>query len=204
MSSIAARVREFVKSIGTEHAFTRARVLECGAPNAVDIELCRLVKNGVLKRLALGVFMLACNAESFCPSMAELARIKAERFGKQIFDKAKNACVPESNTYFTDGCRSSFKSVHGIVKLKHLAAAKRLLPLASPVAVTAETLSGNDIKASSCPAATMSLKLERIGELKLGLIRRLLHLVLKIASETEEWAGHHQALPSPVEVKEIL
>lgn len=47
MPSIAAKVRNLVYSFG-ELAFSTAQVLSCGGRNAVDIALCRLVKENFL------------------------------------------------------------------------------------------------------------------------------------------------------------
>ncbi len=123
MLSIASRVRNMLRSFG-DFAFTRAQLLACGNSNAVDIELCRLVKKGVITRLASGVY-ISSTAKKNTPSLRDLARIKAERFGKKLLECLNKSQGQEANVFFTNGSSGSFESIHGRAGWKHLAPRKR-------------------------------------------------------------------------------
>ena len=89
----------------------------------MDIELYRLVKNGIIKRLAAGVFMNLV-AGIRVPAPVEIARIKAARFGKRIVECCNSVSGNDGRIFHTDGTRTSFRTVHGRLHLKHLAPGK--------------------------------------------------------------------------------
>lgn len=116
MMSTAARVRAIVLNFARNVVFTTGELLACGTRNAVDIELCRLVKSGAIKRLAAGVFA-NLSSVSEPPGIVEVARAKAQRFGKRIMcDTLSSETV---NEFLTDGCTSSFASMHGRIYFWH-------------------------------------------------------------------------------------
>lgn len=121
MPSIASKVRDLIIGFG-ELAFNTAQVLCCGSRNAVDIELCRLVKKRVITRLAAGIFVLNCESGGIS-SQKEIAGLKASRFGKKIVEAVSG--VPTGLCYFTDGCRSSFQTIYGRIYFKYCSSSKR-------------------------------------------------------------------------------
>ncbi len=123
MSSVASKVRALARSFAQNVAFTTGQLLCCGTRSAVDTALCRLAKNGVIERLAAGVYRYVSSVIEN-PSAFEIAKIKAERFGKRIAEYARSDFASESLTFNTDGCSSSFNSIYGRLKLKHLSPAK--------------------------------------------------------------------------------
>lgn len=125
MASIASRVRDFVQNVGSGELFTTGQLLNLGSRNAIDIALFRLVKNGFLLRLAAGVFAKSQSSfETF--SIQDIVREKAARFNKSIFIPPMNLSNPKT-VFFTDGCSSRFRSIHGILQLRHQSPSKRNL-----------------------------------------------------------------------------
>jgi hypothetical protein len=113
MYSTASMVRAKVEYFGPDIVFTTRDILECGKRTAVDHALSRLVKSGVIRRLAAGVF-IAVVATAPDPSAEEIAGAKAAAFRKHIY--VKETVLVDSQPVYrfrTDGCRSSFKSIHG-------------------------------------------------------------------------------------------
>lgn len=113
MSSTAEKVRSLALSFARNVVFTTGQLLTCGSRNAVDIELCRLVKAGTIKRLASGVFAnVSSNSEG--PGVLEIARAKAQRFGKRLIEDAQASTMQ----FCSDGCKTAFASVYGRIYFK--------------------------------------------------------------------------------------
>lgn len=112
----AARVRDYIQSL-TAGLFTRRElVFAVGSRGVVDNELSRLSLKRLIGRVATGVYrVLSRQAQDV--SAAEIARIRAESFGKRVLTVDDNgfqeAKTQISTSFFTDGCRTSFNSVHG-------------------------------------------------------------------------------------------
>lgn len=140
MQSTASKIRSFVMNMHHKVIFTSADLLAFGSRNAVDIELCRLVKRGLIKRLANGVFSLSLEEPEESPSASEIARIKAERFGKHVIVADNKQISNTGNLYLTiNGCKSSFESVHGRIHFRPISPAKLTNP-AIPAFHTAEPI----------------------------------------------------------------
>jgi hypothetical protein len=113
MSSASSRIRNQIKSLGPGVVFATKQLLCLGTRAAVDHALCRLVGAGAIKRLAAGVFIAVATAAQD-PGADEIARVKAAAFNRRIFaQKTVNIGSQTIRKYEIDGCRSSFKSVHG-------------------------------------------------------------------------------------------
>ncbi len=119
MSSTAARVRKLIRAIAANVIFSTAEFLHCGSRNAVDIALCRLVKSGMIERLASGIFVVVPDKGSL-PAAEAIAGAKALRFNKTILGTVPGQLA----AFFTDGCRTSFASVHGRLQFKQIAPSK--------------------------------------------------------------------------------
>ena len=77
-----------------DQIFTTRDCLTMGTRAAVDKALSRMVKAGIILRLARGVFVGAragLSHEDFSPR--QIATIKAQSFGKQILERAKDIGV---------------------------------------------------------------------------------------------------------------
>jgi hypothetical protein len=114
MASVASMVRSYVDSLGRDVIFATKQLLHCGGRNAIDHALSRLVGQKHVTRLAAGVFVVLSSAE--VPSASEIAHKKADAFNKRIFE-SKVADIVQW-TFLTNGCRSSFRSIHGRVFFK--------------------------------------------------------------------------------------
>ncbi len=110
----AVRIREHIKNIRQGALFTTRHFLGCGSRSAVDQALYNLVKARVIVRIARGVFMKEGSA---LPSVYEVAKIKAESFGKQIYQHGADAAYAlgfpgrrnGSPTFVCSGRTSSFR-----------------------------------------------------------------------------------------------
>lgn len=124
MPSTAARVRKQVMSFPQDCIFTTGQLLSCGKRNALDIELCRLVKRGQIRRVAQGVFVTITSA---IPTAMEIAKAKAERFGKRLLEN-HNQAAERHRVFYTDGSCGSFRSIYGVLTFRHLAPSARTKP----------------------------------------------------------------------------
>jgi hypothetical protein len=126
VSSVARKVRDLIAEFGTNVLFTSKNLLGCGKRNAVDIEVYRLVKAGMILRVAAGVFMRIVEGIEL-PSMLKTACVKAERFSRRLYEAAQtppHTHAETSNTFHTDGCSTSMLTINGRIFLKHRAPAK--------------------------------------------------------------------------------
>lgn len=172
MPSVAAKVRNLVHSFG-EIAFSTAQVLSCGKRNAVDIELSRLVKQRVLKRLASGVFVLNIVSGEL-PSAREIARVKAKRFGKELV--LGTSSTKGDNCFHTNGCRTTFRSIHGQIRFKHLASSKRRKASFNPAhAETGDTASKLVDGERANSHADLSLAATKLAARLMDLILKLIN-----------------------------
>jgi hypothetical protein len=138
--SATAFIRRFVFSLKDGEIFSTRDCLDFGSRSAVDHALARLVKKGIIRRLARGIF--ACDPDSLRSySFLDIAKLKGEAFGRKItshpnsiasqlglqeYDKAS----PRTDAFFsTDGPTTKFKFGDTTIHLKH--AAPRKLRLAT-------------------------------------------------------------------------
>jgi hypothetical protein len=114
VASVASKVRSYIDNLGSNVVFATKELLHCGGRNAVDHALSRFVGKKLITRLAAGVFVVLISAE--VPTAAEIAQKKADVFHKKIIE-SKITHTGEW-TFLTNGCRSSFRSIHGRVYFK--------------------------------------------------------------------------------------
>lgn len=81
------RIRQYIFTLPPRRMFTTRDVLHCGKRSAVDQCLHMLIKNGMIIRLARGVFMRPV-ADSDLPSRAQIAVVKARAFGRRIINQS--------------------------------------------------------------------------------------------------------------------
>jgi hypothetical protein len=127
MASVAKTVRRKIAEFGRNVLFTSRHLFCCGSRNAIDIELYRLVKAGIIMRLTSGVFMRVLEGLQL-PSPLEIAKIKSQRFCRRLYEagerQAEDAPAACSYTFHTDGCRTSMLTLLGRIIFKHCAPAK--------------------------------------------------------------------------------
>lgn len=117
--STAGKIRQFVAQLGADMIFTTESLLRFGTRNAVDLTASRLVKAGMILRLAAGVFVVAGQLSQM-PSALSIAEAKAGAFEKVIYAPLSTSrdCEESSTEFLTSGCRTSFQSVHGRLYFK--------------------------------------------------------------------------------------
>jgi hypothetical protein len=120
-------IRRFVALLPPGKLFTTRAVLAFGSRSAVDTALFRLVNALVIRRLARGVF-IRNDFPQHCPSEAEVARVKAESFGRRIATHGQKAAwelglapqMEDPHIYAIDGRSSSFKYGDLTIRFKGL------------------------------------------------------------------------------------
>jgi hypothetical protein len=126
-------MKRFVDKVNRGQMFFTRECLDFGTRAAIDKWLSRRVKDGTLKRLARGCFML--NDGSKTPAAKEIAAGKEWAFGKQVFTQGVN-CLRQffdfehketALSYATNGASSKFESVHGTITYKAYAPRKLTL-----------------------------------------------------------------------------
>jgi hypothetical protein len=133
--SATAFIRRFVFSLKDGEIFSTRDCLNFGGRSAVDHALSRLVKKGIIRRLARGIF--ACDPDSLrCYSLLDIARLKGEAFGRKITShptsiasklglQEYNKSSPPTEVFFsTNGPTTKFRVGETIVHLKNAAPRK--------------------------------------------------------------------------------
>lgn len=109
-------IKRFVVSLSFGKLFTTRECLLFGPRNAVDQALSRLVKRGMIVRVARGVFMRE-GSDVNSISVLDVARVKAESFGRKIATWSGHVAVElgivpgaqREETFYVDSSSSSFK-----------------------------------------------------------------------------------------------
>ncbi len=129
---MAARIRRHIFLLTEGEMFSSQELLVHANRPTVDQTLHRLVRTGIIVRITRGIYMRE-TADSWRPSVEEVARMKAKIFAKEIVfgsnDTATLLGLPvndSSNTTFicSSGRSSSFIYGDKRVQLKVLAARK--------------------------------------------------------------------------------
>ncbi len=124
-------IRNYIVKLRSGELFTTRDVLKMGSRGAVDQCLYRMVKDGSIVRLARGVFV----REDFTNreySMLEIARVKADAFGKQLLEHGNDIAVKlglkqdqnEIQTFYTNGSTSYFHIGDTKIKMHRIAPRK--------------------------------------------------------------------------------
>lgn len=114
--------------------FTTREMLPYGTRSAIDQAMCKLVKQEVIVRLARGVFVRE-GSDLARISMIDIARAKAESFGRKIAPFAGNlaarlgftTCREDEPVFATNGSSSSFRCGDRTVHFRKTCPRKMLL-----------------------------------------------------------------------------
>ena len=112
-------VRRHIKKLSDNVPFSTRDFLSYGHRAAIDQCLCRMVKGGIITRLARGLFIKLPDGANL-PSVYEVAKAKAEAFGRTIYADGAQAAIalglsespqqaPQELTFAISGHSSSFK-----------------------------------------------------------------------------------------------
>lgn len=137
--SIAKTIRNRVLRISQGEPFTNTRFLKLGSRASVDKTLSRLVEEGVIQRIARGVFMRPKKSRfisNIMPDVAKVLKIIARDHGETIQVHGAEAArhfklstqVPTTPVFYTSGSSRKLKVGNLTVKLRH--ASQRKLHLA--------------------------------------------------------------------------
>lgn len=110
-----AKLRRDINARKENEIFTTRDMLHHGHRGAIDVALSTMVKQGVIRRLARGVFVKATCRIIFTP--AEIAVTKAKAFGKRILcnnheetvSHLRPAKQPNTEVFVVEGHSSSFQ-----------------------------------------------------------------------------------------------
>lgn len=118
--SITSNIKHHIENLGPNVIFTTRQMLHHGSRNAIDHTLSRLVKKAVIIRLAAGVFIAATGISQLPPASA-IIDAKSQAFDKRALEPLESYAdkhSEDSAIFLTDGCRSSFCSIHGRLYFK--------------------------------------------------------------------------------------
>ena len=137
--STAKTIRNRVLRVRRGEPFTNTRLLKLGSRASVDKTLSRLVEEGVIQRIARGIFIRPRNSRfigSVMPDVAKVVKVMARDRGETIqVHGAETASrfklstqVPATPVFYTSGPSRELKVGNLTVKLRH--ASHRKLHLA--------------------------------------------------------------------------
>jgi Family of unknown function (DUF6088) len=132
MTMAMSFVKRYIHFVTDGKIFTTRDCLAFGKRAAVDQALYRLVKMGWIRRLARGVFVKELGyIKDF--SIFEIAKVKAESFGRRIVEQPLFVAEPRTENYgkrpktaifLIDGRSSSFHIEGREVQFKHVSPRK--------------------------------------------------------------------------------
>jgi histone H3/H4 len=130
----STKIGRFVSLLPEGKIFTTRDCVQYGKRATVDQTLCRFVRRGRIRRLARGVFVKDRDCR-FHYSNYEIAKAKAESFGRRIFEDASNIArergfkggKKDKTVFAIDGRSSSFKIGDTVIHLKEVQPRKRAL-----------------------------------------------------------------------------
>lgn len=134
--SASFAIKSLLKRMPLGQIFTTRDLIGLGSRPSIDNCIYRLVKKGLISRIARGVFCKGDQIPILTP--LELARIKAHAFNKEVYEHETTTAQrlgyvateqsqrKESRIFATNGTGStSFMSVIGLIQLKPASARKR-------------------------------------------------------------------------------
>jgi hypothetical protein len=130
----STKIGRFISLLPEGKIFTTRDCVQYGTRDTVDQTLCRFVRRGRIRRLARGVFV----KDRYCKyrySNYDIAKAKAESFGRRIFEDASNIARErgfkggknDQTVFAIDGRSSSFKIGGTVIHLKEVPPRKRML-----------------------------------------------------------------------------
>ena len=135
----SAEIRRHIFSLAEGKLFTSREFLSHGKRGTVDQNLDRLVKRGVIVRIAHGVFMRE-TASGWRPSIQEIAAAKARWSGKEIYactsyksNSDGSNRTEQAAVFLCSGGRSTFSYEGQTIRLKTVSNAKSKLMTALPL-----------------------------------------------------------------------
>lgn len=135
--AVAARVREHIDDLPDDCMFATRELLFIGKRNAIDMELHKLVKTGVLRRITRGVFKKNIPGLKM-PEIEEVAEFKATAFKKKFARHGVSAalqiqllkeydCRENEFLFYTSGSSSRLK--FGKYTIRYVSACPRKMSL---------------------------------------------------------------------------
>jgi hypothetical protein len=181
--SPSTNMSRFMNTLRPGQMFFTRDCLNFGTRASIDKYLSRKVKDGTLKRLARGCFMLRGRGARI-PSQQAIAMGKAKAFGKTLFSHGIN-CLKEFfqfehpdtvTSYATNGDTSSFWSVRGRIKMRKYAQRKLTLG-ESPVGRVVRALWHYMNRFYATRLWEIMVETERVRGQELQELRRQCHLM---------------------------
>ncbi len=177
--SIAETIRNRVLRVRRGEPFTNTRFLKLGSRASVDKTMSRLVEEGVIQRIARGVFVRPKKSRfigSVMPDVAKVVEVMARDHGETIQVHGAEAArrfklstqVPTTPVFYTSGPSRELKVGNLTVKLLHASHRKLRLAGKRPgLALSALWYLGKDnVNASVVGAIRAGLSAEEFETLK--------------------------------------
>ncbi len=177
--STAETIRKHVLRVRRGEPFTNTRLIKLGSRASVDKTLCRLVDEGVIQRIARGVFVRPRENRfigNVMPDVSRVVKVMARDHGEIIQVHGAEAArrfklstqVPTLPVFYTSGPSRELKVGNLTVRLKHVSRRKLLLAGKRPgLALSALWYLGkNDVDARVISAIRAGLTAEEFETLK--------------------------------------
>ena len=150
MKNLADRVLGYAKSRGKGWVFTPKHLLALSNRAAIDQSLHRLVQQGLIRRIARGIYDIPVVHPTFgqlSPNADAIVKAVADASGSQLQVSPARAAnllglstqVPAKLVYLTDGSSRQLKVGNQVLQLKH-ASRKMLLGAGRPAGVAYQAL----------------------------------------------------------------
>lgn len=177
--SVAETIRKRVLRVQRGEPFTNKRFLKLGPRASVDKALSRLVQEGVIQRIAWGIFVRPVSNRyvgNVMPDVAKVVKVMAKDHGETIQVHGAEAArrfrlstqVPAMPVFYTSGPTRELKLGNLTVKLKHVS--RRKLHLAGKRAGLALSalwyLGKNNVNANVIDTIRRGLSAEEFNTLK--------------------------------------
>lgn len=135
--SVAMNIRNQVQSVERGEPFTNSRFLKLGSRHAVDKAISRLVEEGIIERIARGVFFRPKKSrfvDNVIPEVSRVIEVIAKSHGETVQVHGAEAVrrfkistqMPTKPVYYTDGSSREIQVGKLIVKLIHTSNHRKL------------------------------------------------------------------------------
>ena len=150
MTNLADRILSYAKGRGKGWVFTPKHLLALSNRAAIDQSLHRLVQQGLIRRIARGIYDIPVVHPTFgqlSPNADAIVKAVADASGSQLQVSPARAAnllglstqVPAKLVYLTDGSSRQLKVGNQVLQLKH-ASRKMLLGAGRPAGVAYQAL----------------------------------------------------------------
>lgn len=195
----AAAVRNYISNLSGSLVTRRELIARFESDDAVDKELGRLIARRLVERVAAGVYSVLANRRNRESALA-IAEARCRAFGKRLVflnDEQTGERQSMRTSYFSDGCSTSFNSVHGRICLKPVAP-RKISAVRNRAGLAAQISKEPPTKAYPSPAPAMSNKTDCSFNRRLRFLFERIERRLERLRQAIGYSRRSAKLSSPV------